>query len=136
MRNEERFDALFEELVPISGPAPTVAGEIVRAACRIGHRWNNDGDMLGRGYGKETCNPAARYLIIKCDPRTERLLLELMYETWRLDDDAYEARLDEVLDAVLAFLDAHPELKETENQDDMLRYRDPVEDRDEYEEEW
>ena len=26
---------------------------------RIGYRFYNDGDQLGIGYGKETCNPAA-----------------------------------------------------------------------------
>lgn len=53
-----KIDALFEELVPASGKADTVAGEIIRAVCRIGYRWFNDGDMVGVGYWKETCNPA------------------------------------------------------------------------------
>lgn len=68
-----KIDALFEELVPASGKADTVAGEIIRAVCRIGYRWFNDGDMVGVGYGKETCNPAARYLAEKAgkDVRTD-----------------------------------------------------------------
>ena len=34
----------FEELVPPAGKADTVAGEIIRAACRIGYRWYSDED--------------------------------------------------------------------------------------------
>ena len=63
---EKKLNALFEELVPASGKADTVAGEIVRAITRIGYRNWNDGDHIGVGYGKETCNPAARYLSAKC----------------------------------------------------------------------
>lgn len=59
----KQIDALFEELVPSMGKADTEAGEIVRAYCRIAHRWFNDGDKLGIGYGNETCNAAGRYLM-------------------------------------------------------------------------
>ena len=60
---EQKINALFSELVPVSGKADTVAGEIVRAVSRISYRNYNDGDHIGVGYGKETCNPAARYLL-------------------------------------------------------------------------
>ena len=60
---EQKFNALFSELVPVTGNADTVAGEIIRAVSRISYRYYNDGDRIGIGYGKETCNPAARYLI-------------------------------------------------------------------------
>ena len=59
---ETRISALFDELVPASGKADTVAGEIIRAVNRIAYRNSNDGDHVGVGYGNETCNPAARYL--------------------------------------------------------------------------
>jgi len=55
-KNEQRINDLFHELVPSMGKADTVAGEIVRATCRIGYRNWNDGDHIGVGYGKETCN--------------------------------------------------------------------------------
>ena len=61
-KNTERLDALFEELVPDMGKAESMAGELVRATARIGHRFYNDGDCIGVGYGRETCNPAARFL--------------------------------------------------------------------------
>lgn len=60
-KNENRINKLFEELVPTSGKADSLAGELVRATARIGYRFFNDGDMVNQGYGKETCNPAARF---------------------------------------------------------------------------
>lgn len=62
---EKRIEDLFEELVPTSGKADTVAGEIIRAIARISYRNYNDGDHIGVGYGNETCNPPARYLMKK-----------------------------------------------------------------------
>ena len=53
----------FNELVPPSGKAGTVNGEIVRAANRIGYRWYNDGDKFFEGYGTETAGPAMAFLV-------------------------------------------------------------------------
>ena len=90
---ELTFDELFEKYVPSQGKADTVGGEIVRATNRIIYRYYNDGDMAGYGYGKETVNPACRYLlaqeeenitdIVNClfatekESRYEGLLIEL-----------------------------------------------------------
>ena len=54
---------LFKQLVPRSGPADTVEGEMVRAINRIIYRCYNDGDVIGKGYGKETVTPSAEWLI-------------------------------------------------------------------------
>ena len=51
-KNEERINKLFKELVPETGKADSLAGELVRAMSRIGYRFYNDGDQLGIGYGK------------------------------------------------------------------------------------
>lgn len=133
----DRINALFEELVPASGAAETVAGEIIRATCRIGYRWVNDGDQLGIGYGKETCNPAARYLGAKCDDKVARLLWSLMYDPIYDDsyDGAYTKALDEVNEAILEYIENHPELKSQENKEDMWNYRDEDEDVDDWDEE-
>ena len=77
---EKRISALFEELVPASGKAATVAGEIVRAINRLAYRNYNDGDHVGVGYGRETCNPAARYLMEKCG----RPALEALDGIWTM----------------------------------------------------
>ena len=136
-KTEERINALFEELVPASGKADTVAGEIIRATCRIGYRWVNDGDQLGIGYGKETCNPAARYLGWTCDDdKIASLLWNLMYDPIYDDsyDGAYDAALKRLMESILDYLDEHPELKTTQNTADMWDFRDPDEDVDEYDE--
>lgn len=127
---EERINALFEELVPMRGPAATVAGEIIRATCRIGYRWVNDGDQLGIGYGKETCNPAARYLGKTTSDEIARQLWNLMYDPIYDDsyDGAYDKALTRIQEEILAYLDAHPELEEQENNEDFWDYRDKDED--------
>lgn len=138
MTDEERIDALFYELVPVEGKADTVAGEIVRAVCRIGYRYNNDGDYLGCGYGKETCNPAARYLIANAGEDVSeivRCLWAAGEECGILDDGSYDDWLSELMKATLAYLDERPELQTTPNAEDYLNYRDPVEDVDEWDDE-
>lgn len=127
---EEKINALFEELVPDSGPAETVAGEIIRAACRIGYRWVNDGDQLGIGYGKETCNPAGRYLGEKCNDEIAKQVWSLMYEP--IYDDSYDGEYDKALkrlmEEILSFIEEHPKLKETKNTEDLWDYTDKHED--------
>ena len=129
---EEKIDELFEELVPASGKADTVAGEIVRAVSRIGYRNYNDGDHIGVGYGKETCNPAARYLAARAGSRVERAISDM----WGVEEDSrYDAMVETLETEVVAYLEQHPELKETTNEEDMWNYRDKDEDVDDYEDE-
>lgn len=117
---EKRINDLFEELVPDSGKADTVAGEIIGAISRIGYRNYNDGDHVGVGYGKETCNPAARYLMSLKDSGIDNAISDL----WGVvNDDLYDTRLAVLEMRVLEYLEAHPELKTTENTDDMWDFR-------------
>ena len=137
MTAEDRINALFHELVPASGPAETVAGEIIRAICRIGYRWVNDGDQLGIGYGKQTCNPAGRYLGKTCSDEIEKQIWDLMYDP--IYDDSYDGAYDKALkkleEEIIDYLDEHPELKTKENTEDMWDCRDEHEDRDDEEDE-
>lgn len=127
---QERINVLFEELVPRTGKADTVAGEIIRAISRIGYRNYNDGDHLGVGYGRETCNPAGRYLAAKGDPEIARLV----WEAWGIiNDEAYDNHLAQLEEAVVTFIDNHPELRQQENTEDIWDYRDEDEDVDDYE---
>lgn len=129
---EEKINALFEELVPSSGKAETVAGEIIRAVSRIGYRNFNDGDHIGVGYGRETCNPAARYLAQKVGGRVERAISDM----WGVcDDSRYDEMVATLEEEVLAYIEQHPELKEAANDEDMWDYRDEDEDTDDYEDE-
>ena len=102
-----------ERLMPGSGKAETVAGEIIRAADRLWYRWHNDGDKINVGYGKETCNGTARYL--------EKIRgAEFPAEVWNgsLGEDAYTEFTENLVDEMFAFLKAHPELEATPNTDD------------------
>ena len=127
---ENKINALFEELVPTSGKADTVAGEIIRAVSRIAYRNSNDGDHIGVGYGKETCNPAARYLMRKAGEEVADAIADI----WGIEpDDLYNSGLALVEEAVLNYVEQHPELKATLNSEDMWSYRNKDEDVDEEE---
>lgn len=132
MTGRDRINALFEELVPASGPAETVAGEIIRATCRIGYRFWNDGDQVGIGYGKETCNPAWRYLSKHATHGIQKILNDI----WGLyNEDLYEKALEILYDEIADLIDRYPELKTAKNEDDMWNYYDENEDRDDEEDE-
>ena len=111
MNYETEINNLFEELVPVSGKAESMAGELVRAACRIGYRFLNDGDRIGIGYGKETCNPAARYLLANGSDDVQFAVCHL----WDAgNDDEYEKIInDELCKAVINQIEKNPELKKT-----------------------
>ena len=128
---EKKLGELFEELVPASGKAPTVAGEIVRAMNRISYRNWNDGDHIGVGYGRETCNPAARYLAAKCGEEVASMISAI----WGIENDkAYDLILGQLEAEVIKYLERNPELKAAENREDMFNYRDAAEDVDTYDE--
>lgn len=123
-KNEDRINKLFEELVPTSGKADSLAGELVRATARIGYRFFNDGDMVNQGYGKETCNPAARFLIAKGNAEISSLTVAL----WEIfSEDAYEKVLDTLEGAVADYIKQNPDLRSQPTKD-MWDYRDMAED--------
>ena len=137
-KNEERINKLFEELVPVSGKAESLAGELIRAMSRIAYRFYNDGDQVGMGYGKETCNPAARFLMAKGNKRVSSLATAI----WGIyDESAYEDLLDILAGAVADHVGQTPDLRTTPT-DDMWDYRtdedvddDWEDEEDDYEEE-
>ena len=123
-KNENRINKLFEELVPTSGKADSLAGELVRATARIGYRFFNDGDMVNQGYGKETCDPAARFLIAKGNAEISSLTVAL----WEIfSEDAYEKVLDTLEGAVADYIKQNPDLRSQPTKD-MWDYRDMAED--------
>ena len=129
---EQKINALFSELVPVSGKADTVAGEIVRAVSRIAYRNYNDGDHIGVGYGRETCNPAARYLIKNGGDKVAAIVLDM----WGIETDSlYDGAVAALEWAAISYIEQHPELKFTPNREDMWSYRDEREDVDDYDEE-
>ena len=126
-----RVNTRFEELVPLEGKADTLAGEIVRAISRIGNRFYNDGDQVGVGYGKQTCNPPARFLASE----TNTAIGDMVRALWQVTDEAaYERLLDVVTEMAMDYIDSHPELRE-QPAPDMWDYQDEQEDRDDYDDE-
>ena len=110
---KNEWAAMEKRLMPPSGKAETVAGEIIRAADRIHYRWWNDGDKINVGYGKETCNGTARYLEKIRDA-------EFPAEVWNgsLGEDAYTDFTERLVAEMFAFIKARPELETTPNTDD------------------
>ena len=130
-KNMDRINELFEELVPMSGTADSLAVELVRAVSRIGYRFYNDGDQVGIGYGRETCNPAARFLGTK----GTRKVASLVKGIWGTEDEEiYEAGLDLLCREVADMIEADPSLRTTPTED-MFSFKDPYEDVDDDEEE-
>lgn len=120
----EQLDKLFDELVPKSGKAESLAGELVRAASRICYRFFNDGDMVGVGYGKETCNPAARFLL----SHGNACIWSLTQALWdTLTEEAYQLILVPFATAVADYIAANPKLRDIPT-DDMWDYKNPTED--------
>ena len=122
--NIDKLNALSEVLVPAIGKCDSLAGELVRATERIGYRFFNDGDQIGIGYGKETCNPAARFLMKKAPKEISDLVAGL----WGMVSEAgYEAVLDILVGKVADYIEAHPELRE-QSTPDMWDFYDKHED--------
>ena len=118
-KNEKRINKLFEELVPVSGKAESLAGELIRAMSRIAYRYYNDGDQVGMGYGKQTCNPAARFLMAKGNKRISSLATAI----WGIyDESAYEDLLDILAGAVADYVEQTSDLRTTSTED-MWSYR-------------
>lgn len=114
----EKLNALFEELVPDMGAAETKAGELVRAVSRIGYRFFNDGDHIGVGYGNETCNSAARFIM---EVYSGEEFAKTIAGMWGLlSESFYEKGLNLLVEQVVKYIEDHPGLKEQENEVDFL----------------
>ena len=96
MTPQEYLNNIFDKYTSTEGVSDTLLGEICSAVCRIGYRFFNDGDMIGAYYGRETCNPAYRFLLSKIelpnkfyeyseDLRNFGDVSDLEYESWLED---------------------------------------------------
>jgi hypothetical protein len=138
---EKRISALFDKLVPDSGNAATVEGEIIRAINRIIYRWGNDGDLFWSGYGAETAGPAMEFLTDASDIPLE---IRTKFRAWENDNfgkDYDKKELENLAQIALQYV----EMKVREgdlspNNDDIFNYgqkyidyvRDMEDEEDEY----
>lgn len=125
----------FEKYVEPSGKSKTVGGEIIRACNKIGYRYLNDGDRIGDGYGKETCNASARYLSEKLPTicGVFNKWTETTDDNW-VSNEEYEDTVRNCFDKIVEHLKENPQLFETENTEDMLSFYDSDYDVEHYEE--
>lgn len=129
---EKYLTKAFEEFVPAKGKSETLYGEITRAINRLMYRYWNDGDHLGIGYGKETCNMAGRFLIEKCDEEVMNAILA----AWDIyGDDEYESALHNAAVVVANYLENNKEQLIAATTDDMFDYYDKTEDVDDTDDE-
>ena len=131
---EEAFEVHFQELVPNSGPAGTVEGEVVRALMKIAYRDYNDGDKFWRGYGTETAGPAAAFLTSNECPVQEELKPILRSAVGNLDDSYYTNVLHQAMEVVNNHIDKlEGNLTPNTESLDMLNYESEYMDEEEEE---
>ena len=119
---EDRCDALFEKLVPSEGRSDTVEGEMIRAICRIGHRWSNDGDYFYEGYGAETAGPAHEYLITHIPVKIRNKLFRIFMKAINKREEEYEVVIDAAVKVIVEYVEARLD-NTTPNTTDLLRCR-------------
>lgn len=116
---DNKIEKAFELLVPSSGKADTVAGELIRAINRIMYRDYNDGDKFYEGYGIETCADAVAFL---CD-KIPHLLKEFQDIAWRnLEGENYTDAINDIAGGVLDYIYDNPKLVVTPNKEDMFDF--------------
>ena len=110
----KRLAELCAKLAPTDEPAESVAGELIRAVCRIVDSFYSDYAMLGSDAGSAMCNPAARY-IFEMHPETEMIAtLHAMWDlTWA---PTYEKGVLRLADQTVQFVESHPELEKEESE--------------------
>jgi len=143
---QDFINRLSEKYMASSGKSDLVIGEICRALCRIGYRYLNDGDKLGLGYGRETVNPAMRYLLAKIPSKyipaysidiNDEGSMAYSY----VSDSDYEVWLESLFGFCVIYIIKNKESLLVKNTEDMFDYRDakldvdvdPEEDEEEYE---
>lgn len=106
MQVNVEFNQLFDALVPPQGKAGTLGGELLRATARLGYRYFNDGDMVGRDYGNETCNAAARFIDEMVDQDTP--IPGIIESLWIADGPAYEQQIVTLVDEIVLYIKQRP----------------------------
>ena len=112
---DDKLEALFDILVPSSGPAETLAGELVRAMMRLEYRYYNDGDYFYTGYGLETCGSSAAFIADKTDNKIYSLILDTAENIDQ--DNQYKNSLDMIANSVINYVMNNVETFWTKSED-------------------
>ena len=113
------FDNESKRLVPMNGNCTTLRGEVLRAANRIDYRLYNDGDKVGSGYGHQTCDPAARFIIKKLGGNPKfgftKTFQNLLDGNYGLSQERYAKLVERMVDRIDRYMTSIPETPNTED---------------------
>lgn len=118
-KTNDKLELLFDKLVPSSGKAQSVAGEMVRAMMRILYRDYNDGDVFYEGYGLETCGDSAEYLMDSDADLADDF--KAIVED-QLTNEAYTDAITAISNKLVDFIINNPYLMVDENDIDSRSY--------------
>lgn len=121
---------LSNELIPISGKAETLGGELLRAIERMIYRYYNDGDVVTKGYGIATCMSSLLYLDdkfkqIKPELNVYQNVVDASYKEMNFDyseNDKYNDVLYRLLDFIICFI-RYNEIAKMPNEEDSRNWR-------------
>jgi len=115
----QEFADLETKLVPDSGAADTVEGELIRAVGKLIYRYYNDGDYYYEGYGSETAGPSAAFLLDRAAKLHIDGLTQAIDAAQGKEDEEYKKALANIEKIVVDYVRGK-EGKHTKNEDDML----------------
>lgn len=119
---ENKINDLTEQYVCTEGKCETLAGEILRAYNRIIYRYYNDGDVAGEGYGRETVNPALRFLFTMMPSIKQFFEINYYDKSLYFIDYDYETILNKIGFIILDHFEEQPELFAQINYYDMWNF--------------
>lgn len=119
---ESKINDLTEQYVCSEGKCETLAGEILRAYNRIIYRYYNDGDVAGEGYGRETVNPALRFLFSQLPSIKQFFEINYYDKSLYFIDYDYETILNKIGFMILDHFEEQPELFTQINFYDMWNF--------------
>lgn len=119
---ESKINDLTEQYVCDEGKCETLAGEILRAYNQIIYRYYNDGDVAGEGYGRETVNPALRFLFTMMPSIKQFFEINYYDKSLYFIDYDYETILNKIGFMILDHFEEQPELFEQINYYDMWNF--------------
>ena len=111
----EVFKYLYDKLVPKTGPANTVAGEIIRALMAIMNGVLRNNQVFYDGEGKDKFGSAFYYL-------TSKGYTDILEDAIGLTGDEYISIIEKTIDRVARDLITNPELLKTQNIEDYTQF--------------